>query len=86
MKNNLQVDIVDARETVYTDGQVKPPVKVYYGTEKRLLTENKDYTISYGANNKSGKNKGSITITGAAPEFGGSVTVKFDILQKTIVY
>lgn len=85
-KNNLQVDIVDARETVYTDGQVKPPVKVYYGTEKRLLTENKDYTISYGVNNKSGKNKGSITIIGAAPEFGGSVTVKFDILQKTIVY
>lgn len=42
-----------------------------------------DYTVSYGANIASGKNKGSVTITGAG-KYGGSVTVKFTIEKKPI--
>ncbi len=42
-----------------------------------------DYTVSYGANIASGKNKGSVTVTGAG-KYGGSVTVKFMIGKKPI--
>ena len=60
-KNNVSVT-VESSECVYTGYQVKPSVKVsYMGTE---LVEGRDYTISYGANNVSGKNKGSVTISG----------------------
>lgn len=43
------------------------------------------YTITYGANNAAGKNKGSVTITGAGT-YGGSVTVKFEILKRNVNY
>ena len=42
-----------------------------------------DYTVSYGANIAAGKNKGSVTVTGAG-RYGGSVTVKFEIGKKAI--
>lgn len=42
-----------------------------------------DYTVSYGANIAAGKNKGSVTVTGAG-RYGGSVTVKFEITKKAI--
>lgn len=42
-----------------------------------------DYTVSYGANVQAGKNKGSVTVTGAG-RYGGSVTVKFEIAKKAI--
>lgn len=42
-----------------------------------------DYTVNYGANIASGKNKGSVTVTGAG-RYGGSVTVKFSIEKKAI--
>lgn len=42
-----------------------------------------DYTVNYGANIASGKNKGSVTVTGAG-RYGGSVTVKFTIEKKAI--
>ena len=79
---------VDVTTTVYTGTQVKPGVTIFYMGEngKMQLVEGKDYTISYGANVKSGKNKGSITIEGISPYYGGSVTVKFDILQRPIAF
>lgn len=85
-KQNLIVD-VDASTTVYTGTQVMPNVTVFYVGEngKTKLTEGKDYTISCGANVKSGKNKGSVMIEGVSPYYGGGVTVKFDILQKPIM-
>ncbi|MCM1415943.1 MAG: InlB B-repeat-containing protein [bacterium] len=75
---------VETEQALYTGSQVKPAVKVRYGS--RLLTEGSDYTVSYGKNVKSGKNQGSVTISGIAPEFGGSMTVKFDIVRKAISY
>lgn len=42
-----------------------------------------DYTLSYGVNIAAGKNKGSVTVTGAG-RYGGSVTVKFAIGKKAI--
>ena len=51
------------------------------------LTEKKDaagdYTLTYGANLAAGKNKGTVTVSGAG-KFGGSVTVKFDILSRNM--
>ena len=51
------------------------------------LTEKKgaagDYTLTYGANLAAGKNKGTVIVSGAG-KFGGSVTVKFDILSRNI--
>ncbi len=84
VKSNLEVDLTE--EAVYTGNQVTPAVTVRDAVSGNAYTEGKDYTVSYGANNKSGKNKGSVTITGLAPEYGGSVTVKFDIVKKVIHY
>ncbi|MDE5718245.1 MAG: hypothetical protein K2I53_11665, partial [Lachnospiraceae bacterium] len=83
VKKNLQIDVAEA---VYTGNQVTPAVTVRDVASGKVLTEGKDYTVSYGANNKSGKNKGSVTVTGTAPEYGGSVTVKFEIVRKAIIY
>ena len=44
----------------------------------------RDYSMSYGENNRSGKNKGTVIITGMEPMYGGKVTVKFTINRKTI--
>lgn len=70
---------------LYTGGQVRPFVKKVYCAGV-LLEEGRDYTVSYGANVKSGKNRGSVTISGIAPRYGGSVTGKFDIIRKPITY
>lgn len=80
-KKNLTVQFGEA---VYTGGQVTPQVTVSYAGE--TLKEDVHYMLSYGANDKAGKNKGSVTITGLAPDFGGSVTVKFDITGKDLKY
>lgn len=84
-KSNLAIEV---EEAVYTGGQVTPTVTVYDQGEngRVLLQEDKDYAITYGANNKSGKNAGSVTISGVAPYYGGSVTVKFEIKRKPIMY
>ncbi len=47
------------------------------------LTENVDYTLAYGVNKATGKNKGSVKVIGAG-KYGGSVTVKFTIEKKSI--
>ena len=54
------------------------------GLEK--LTKDTDYTVSFGKNITAGKNKGSVTISGKSPAYGGSVTVKFSINSKKIVW
>lgn len=82
-KSNLHVNV---QEAVYTGNQVKPDVAVAYQDETGLhtLTENRDYTVSYGANIRSGKKAGSVTISGLGPYYGGNVTVKFEIQKKNI--
>ncbi|MBD5514777.1 MAG: hypothetical protein HDR06_09005 [Lachnospiraceae bacterium] len=80
-KANLKVDIGEA---VYTGSQVTPEVTVSY--DGKPLREGENYSLSYGANTASGKNKGSVVINGIAPNYGGSVTVKFDITKKPISY
>lgn len=80
-KTTLKVDVDEA---VYSGGQVTPKVTVFYGGG--LIREGEDYTLSYGKNTVSGKNKGSVTVSGIAPYYGGSVTVKFDIVKKPITY
>lgn len=84
-KSNLTVEVGEA---VYTGSQVTPEVTVKYQGENGTitLTEGKDYSISYGANIQSGKNKGSATVSGIAPYYGGDVTVKFEIVRKPISY
>lgn len=84
-KDNVEVKIVG--ETYYTGRQVKPKVEVYYKGEdgKVLLQEgnHKDYVVVYGANDQAGKGKGSLTIHGTVPDYGGYVTLKFDIQQRS---
>lgn len=84
-KSNLTVEIGEA---VYTGGQVTPKVTVYYQGESKniLLKEGEDYSLTFGTNNKSGKNKGSITISGIAPYYGGDVALKFEIKKRPISY
>ena len=41
------------------------------------------YLLTYGVNIVAGKNKGSIIVTGSGI-YGGSVTVKFDIIKRTV--
>ena len=79
-KSNLTVEI-DTPTTVYFGKQVTSKIMVFYQGEsgKVAFAENKDYTISYGANIQSGKNKGSVMISGISPYYGSSVTVKIDI-------
>lgn len=83
VKRDVEIT-VNREEAVYTGDRVEPAVSVKYGG--KLLREDKDYEASYGANNRAGKNRGSVTIEGIDPEYGGSVTVKFDIQSKNIMY
>lgn len=84
-KSNLDVQIGEA---VYTGGQVRPRVTVTYKGEggSILLEEDTDYILIYGTNVASGKNKGSVTVKGLAPDYGGSVVYKFGITQKDLKY
>ena len=84
-KSNLEVQI---DPVVYTGGQVRPGVTVACKVEGGSipLTEGVDYTLVYGANTASGKNKGSVTVRGLAPDYGGSVTYKFEISRKDLKY
>lgn len=75
---------VDETQTVYSGGQVTPDVTVSWGGG--MIREGENYTVSYGKNIASGKKKGSVVISGVAPYYGGSVTVKFDIVKKPITY
>ena len=89
---NLKIDVVGDRTYIGSDGKVEPAVTVSYYPDNNAgkadarpddtFTE-ADYTVTYGANNTAGKNKGSVTITGKG-FYGGSVTVKFDILKRSI--
>lgn len=47
------------------------------------LEENREYTVSYGANLTAGKKKGTVQITGTG-QYGGRVTVKFSIESRQI--
>lgn len=104
---NLYVVVSEGSgKNIYTGGQIKPDVAVYYGEKTAVaaakrdkvkdeataqggkykltkLAVDTDYTLSYGANIASGKNKGSVTVTGAG-KYGGSVTVRFTIEKKSI--
>jgi hypothetical protein len=82
-KKNLDVQVTG--DTTYTGEQLQPEITVSV-TDKgntTVLKENKDYTITYGANVTAGKNKGSVTITGKGL-YGGSVTYKFDIARSSV--
>lgn len=82
-KKNISVKV---SECVYTGSQVKPKVEVSYQGENGwiVLTEKKDYTVSYGANTKSGKKAGQVTVSGMGALYGGDVTVNFEIPRKQI--
>lgn len=86
-KANLQVRISEP-ECVYTGTQVTPNVVVSYkaGDDWIPLTKDKDYTVTYGANVKSGKKAGRVTISGIGTFYGGDVTVNFEISRKKIKY
>ena len=52
----------------------------------KKLEEGKDYTVSFGNNISAGKNKGTVTVKGKSPLYGGSVNVKFTIQNKKLIW
>lgn len=85
-KKNIYVAFLS--ESIYTGAQVRPEVQVFYldAEGKRIGLDKEYYTLSYGANNKAGKNAGSVTISGIGLYYGGDVTVKFTIQKKKLLY
>ena len=66
-------------ESVLTD-----PAGGYGLTKLRYRADGSgDYTLTYGNNVAAGKNRGGVTVVGTG-SYGGSVTVKFTILQKDV--
>ena len=53
-------------DMTYTGSQLKPAVTVTLNG--RTLTENVDYTVTYGANINAGENAGTVTVTKAAAQ------------------
>jgi hypothetical protein len=82
-KSNVTIEVAEAN---YSGSQATPDVTVYYtgGGERITLEKDKDYTITYGANIQSGNNKGTVTISGLSPYYGGDVTQKFTINPKNV--
>ena len=83
--NDLWVRFLDGSgeqksEYVYTGKAIKPKVQIYEGTT--MLTEKKDYTLSY-KNNINAGNSATITIKGRG-NYNGKETVTFTILPKDI--
>ena len=73
---NTTVTLNGGEPVIYADGaQLMPEVELSFGG--RVLEED-DYALTYGANNKAGKKKGSVKIEGRG-RYGGSFTYKFDI-------
>ena len=48
------------------------------------LTQDMDYRLVYGANVTAGKNKGTVTVSGAGPLYGGSLKMSFNITGRNI--
>lgn len=73
-------EISEIPDQTYTGGQIKPAITVSYnGTP---LTENKDYTLSYGTNKQKGL--GTVTITGNGTTYYGTKTCTFNITTRNI--
>lgn len=71
----------DIESVTYTGKQIKPELKVF--ESGNLLTEGKDYTVSYSGNVNAGENKAKARITGKG-NYSGSVTKTFTILPASL--
>lgn len=86
LKGNLHVTINGKKPEEYSTDFTGYPIldvpnlKVEYGngSDKKILKEGDDYTISYGKNTDAGNSKGEITITGINM-YSGKVTEHFGI-------
>lgn len=70
------VAVSDIADQKYTGSQIKPEVTVT-GDDGKVLTADKDYTLTYGGNMSVGEGNGSVTVTAKA---GGNYT--FDSVTK----
>ena len=83
--NDLWIRFLDGygeenKNYVYTGSAIKPRVQVYEGTT--LLTEKKDYTISYKNNTNAGK-QAEVVIKGKG-NYKGSEKANFTIVPKSL--
>ena len=88
VKAAKQNKVTDETELTKQDGaykliKLKEVSAVSDGQTDTASSGTGDYTVSYGANVTAGKNKGTVTITGTGV-YGGSVTVKFEILKRSV--
>ena len=73
--------VSDIEAKPYTSNQITPAVSV--NCEGSDLTENTDYTVSYGTNRNAGTNAGSVIITGKG-DYENSLVKYFTITQKAL--
>ncbi|MBR4513931.1 MAG: leucine-rich repeat protein [Lachnospiraceae bacterium] len=73
---------LDRTAFAYTGEEIKPAVTVMYG--KKVLTEGKDYTVSYSDNVKAGANS-MVTVKGAR-KYAGTVLAGFVIRKVSLRY
>lgn len=70
-------------DQIYTGEQICPDPVIYYGTTR--LMKDRDYTVTYGANNTVGKKTGTLTIKGCGRYKTKTSLVKtFNITKKDI--
>lgn len=77
--SSLTITVANDPANTYTGSQLTPTVTVKNGGT--TLTENTDYTLTYGANINAGTNAGSVKVTGKG-NYSGETTVNFDIEKK----
>ncbi|MCR4960437.1 MAG: BspA family leucine-rich repeat surface protein [Lachnospiraceae bacterium] len=72
-------------DQTYTGKEIKPALEVYDGT--KLLTQGKDYTVSYSNNKKAANADAAKAPTVAVKgkgNYSGSTTIHFNILKKNL--
>jgi hypothetical protein len=73
-----EASVGELKAVAYTGASIKPLPKItMFG---RRLTNDTDYTLTYGVNKKIGK--GKVTIKGKG-DYKGSITIRFDIVPTT---
>lgn len=70
---------LSATKYSYTGSSIKPSIAVKYGSQ--ILTNGKDYELSYSNNTKVGT--GKVVITGIG-NYTGTITKKFTIVKKSV--
>ena len=76
---NSSVSVGSIGSLPVSNPNASPAVYFNNGYATYQLAQGTDYTLSWGANNKAGKNAGVVKITGTGYHFSGTRTVRYDL-------